>query len=334
MSENNVLTIKDLHVQFNVDEGIIHAVNGINAHVQEGQTLGIIGESGCGKSVTAHSILRLIQQPPGKITAGQILFAQKKGRNYEEVDLLSLNPKGKKIREIRGNHISMIFQEPMTSFGPLHTIGNQIGETMMIHENEISKEEARERTIRLLDDVGIPKAKERVDNYPHQFSGGMRQRAMIAMALSCSPQLLIADEPTTAVDVTIEAQILDLLRKLQTEREMSIILITHNLAVVSELADYIAVMYLGKRVEYASMEAIFENPLHPYTQGLWRSIPRLEGELKRLEPIRGVVPSPNEMPPGCYFEPRCTDSKEICRQVSPESIEVEDEHWVACHKYH
>jgi len=334
MTKNNLLEIKNLNVQFNVDEGTIYAVNGVDFNVKEGQTLGVIGESGCGKSVTAHSILQLVPQPPGEITAGEIWFNKKDGKDYEKLNILDLNPKGKEIRKIRGNHISMIFQEPMTSFGPLHTIGEQISEAIKIHDNKVSEEEARNRTIKLLDDVGIPKAEKRVDDYPHQFSGGMRQRAMIAMALSCSPQLLIADEPTTSVDVTIEAQILDLLRKLQEERGMSIVLITHNLAVVSELADFIAVMYLGERVEYASMKDIFENPLHPYTEGLWRSIPTLEGDLKRLKPIKGVVPSPDKMPLGCYFEPRCEYSMDRCKTSSPEPIEVKPGHWVSCYKYH
>jgi len=330
---DKILEVKNLRTYFDVDEGLVKAVDGVNLTIEKGKTLGIIGESGCGKSVTSHSILRLIPSPPGKLIEGsQILYYPEDG---DAINLAELDPKGDKMREIRGNEISMIFQEPMTSFGPQHTIGNQIMEAILIHNPDMSEEEARERTIGLLKQVGIPKAEKRVDSYPHEFSGGMRQRAMIAMALSCSPRLLIADEPTTALDVTIEAQILELLQELQREREMSIMIITHNLAVVSEIADKIAVMYLGRRVEFAKTERIVNNPLHPYTRGLWRSIPKLEGPLEKLEPIKGMVPNPINRPAGCAFAPRCEEKiAGVCDMGgAPPCIEVEPDHFVSCHKY-
>lgn len=332
--DNMLLEIRDLKVHFFLDEGVIRAVDGVSFNVRRGQTLGVIGESGCGKSVTAQSVLRILPTPPAKIINGNILFHRQTESGIETVDLTTLSPDGKKIRDIRGKDISMVFQEPMTSFGPLNTIGDQIMETIMIHE-KVSRQEARDRTIDLLRRVGIPKAEQRVDAYPHQFSGGMRQRAMIAMALSCSPQLLIADEPTTALDVTVEAQILELLRELQEATKMSIILITHNLAVVSEVAEEIIVMYLGRVVEHASTSDIFDSPMHPYTQGLWRSIPKLDGEISELIPIKGVVPSPHQIPKGCVFYPRCEEYMPgVCdRNEFPPSIEVSPGHWVSCFKY-
>ncbi len=328
-----LLEIKNLRTQFELDTGIIHAVNAVNLTLHKGDTLGVIGESGCGKSVTAHSILRLIPSPPGKIVSGEILFYP--DDDVPPVDLAKLEPKGEQMRNIRGNDIAMIFQEPMTSFGPMHTIGNQISEALLIHNDGMTKQDARQRTIELLRQVGIPNPEGRIDAYPHQFSGGMRQRAMIAMAISCSPKLLIADEPTTSLDVTIEAQILELLAELQERTGMSILLISHNLAVVSEITDFIAVMYLGNRIEYGTAEQITDNPLHPYTKGLWNSIPTIDGPLLPLHPIPGNVPSPRDLPQGCVFASRCSEFMPgLCdRPVSVPVIEVEPGHLVSCYLF-
>ena len=330
-TEDLILEIKNLKTHFILDTGTIRAVDGVDLTISRGKTLGVIGESGCGKSVTAHSILRLIPSPPGKIVDGEILLH----RDDEVIDIAKLKPTEEAMRNIRGDDIGMIFQEPMTSFGPLHTIGDQITETILIHQKTTDKSEARSQAIDLLRQVGIPNPEQRVDAYPHEFSGGMRQRAMIAMALCCSPMLLIADEPTTSLDVTIEAQILDLLTDLQAQTGMAIMLISHNLAVVSEMADDIAVMYLGKRVEFGSTDAIFDNPLHPYTQGLWRSIPSVDGPLEKLVPIPGVVPSPRDLPPGCVFASRCAEFMPgVCDQAQPVPIiEAEPDHFVACYLY-
>jgi peptide/nickel transport system ATP-binding protein len=326
-----ILEIKNLKTHFMLDTGIIRAVDGVNLTIGRGKTLGVIGESGCGKSVTAHSILRLIPSPPGKIVGGEILLH----RYGETIDLAKLDPRQDLMRSIRGEEIGMIFQEPMTSFGPLHTIGHQIMETILVHQKASGEKEAREMTIHLLQQVGIPNPAQRVDAYPHEFSGGMRQRAMIAMAISCSPMLLIADEPTTSLDVTVEAQIIELLGSLQQETGMAIMLISHNLALVSEMADEIAVMYLGRRVELGSTDAIFENPLHPYTQGLWQSIPKVDGRLQRLEPIPGVVPSPRDLPPGCVFASRCARFMPGICDAPHEvpTVEVEPGHFVNCYLY-
>ncbi len=329
-----LLEIKNLKTYFELDSGTVRAVDGVSFSISHGETLGVIGESGCGKSVTAHSILRLIPSPPGRIVDGEILFRRDKQKD-DALDLAKLHPKKEQIRHIRGNDISMIFQEPMTSFGPLHTIGNQIMEAIEMHQTELSKEQRRKRTVELLEMVGIPNAEQRVNAYPHEFSGGMRQRAMIAMALSCSPYLLIADEPTTSLDVTIEAQILELLQDLQDQQSMSIMLITHNLAVVSEMSDYISVMYLGKVAEFAETDRILDNPLHPYTKGLWRSIPQIEGEITPLVPIKGSVPGPHDIPTGCVFASRCEQFMEgICdRPQAVPNYEVEPGHFVACYLY-
>jgi peptide/nickel transport system ATP-binding protein len=326
-----VLEIKNLHTHFMLDTGTIRAVDGVTLTIGRGKTLGVIGESGCGKSVTAHSILRLTPSPPGKIVDGEILLHQ----DGKITDLAKLDLAGEPLRHIRGNDIGMIFQEPMTSFGPLHTIGHQIIETILVHQKAATEAEAREQAIELLRQVGIPNPEQRIDAYPHEFSGGMRQRAMIAMAISCSPMLLIADEPTTSLDVTVEAQIIELLSSLQEQTGMAIMLISHNLALVSEMADDIAVMYLGRRVELGSTKAIFEKPLHPYTQGLWQSIPRVDGRLEKLEPIAGTVPSPRDLPPGCVFATRCSKFMPgICdapKEVP--SIEAERGHFVSCYLY-
>lgn len=330
-AEDIILEIKDLKTHFTLDTGIIRAVDGVNLTISRGKTLGLIGESGCGKSVTAHSILKLIPSPPGEIVDGEILLH----RDGEVIDITKLKPTEEAMRNIRGDDIGMIFQEPMTSFGPLHTIGDQITETILVHQKATDKGEARDQAIELLRQVGIPNPAQRIDAYPHEFSGGMRQRAMIAMALCCSPMLLIADEPTTSLDVTIEAQILELLTDLQAETGMAIMLISHNLAVVSEMADDIAVMYLGKRVEFGTTDVIFDNPLHPYTQGLWRSIPSVDGPLEKLVPISGVVPSPRDLPPGCVFASRCSEFMlGVCDAPKPVPIiEAEPDHFVACYLY-
>ena len=320
--ENNfLLTIRNLHTYFFTDEGVAKAVDGVDLELKEGGTLGVVGESGCGKSVTALSVMRLIPDPPGKITQGEILFG---GTN-----LLDLSEAA--MRKIRGRSISMIFQEPMTSLNPVFQIGDQISEVLRLHEG-MSRKEAWDRSVEMLKMVGIPSPERRVQEYPHQLSGGMRQRAMIAMALACSPKLMIADEPTTALDVTIQAQILELINRLQKDKGMSVILITHNLGVIAETAQKVAVMYAGRIVEYAEVKPIFINPMHPYTQGLLKSIPRLDEDharKARLEAIPGLVPSLLELPPGCKFSNRCKYVFEKCVE-EPQLIEAEPGHMVRC----
>jgi len=320
--ENNfLLTIRNLHTYFYTDEGVAKAVDGVDLELKEGGTLGVVGESGCGKSVTALSVMRLIPDPPGKIAQGEIIF---EGRN-----LLSLSEA--EMRKIRGRSISMIFQEPMTSLNPVFQIGDQISEVLRLHEG-MSRREAWDRSIEMLKMVGIPSPERRVQEYPHQLSGGMRQRAMIAMALACSPKLMIADEPTTALDVTIQAQILELINRLQRDKGMSVILITHNLGVIAETAQKVAVMYAGRIVEYAEVKPIFGNPMHPYTQGLLKSIPRLDEDharKARLEAIPGLVPSLLELPKGCKFSNRCKYVFEKCGE-EPQLIEAEPRHLARC----
>lgn len=320
-----LLDIRNLKTYFHTDDGVVRAVNGVSLSIEPGKTLGVVGESGCGKSITAFSTMRLIPSPPGKIEDGQILF--RKDQNADAIDLTQLNPKGPQMRSIRGNDIAMIFQEPMTSLSPVHTIGNQIGETIMLHQN-VDKKEARERSIEALNKVRLPRPDRQVDAYPHELSGGMRQRAMIAMALSCNPSLLIADEPTTALDVTVQAQILDLMQQLQDEIGMAIMLITHDLGVVASMADHVAVMYLGKVVEYSDTRTVFKEPRHPYTKGLLNSLPKM-GNKKRLEPIVGSIPDPFEVPTGCTFAPRCPHAMDKCKE-EPELLEVESGHQVSC----
>ncbi len=314
-----LLEINDLHTRFHTGDGVVPAVDGVSFRLLEGETLGLVGESGCGKSVTALSILRLIPRPPGEISGGPLLFRGE--------DLLAKSEK--EMRKIRGNAISMIFQEPMTSLNPVFTCGFQIMEAIQLHQR-LDKARARERAIDMLRVVGIPSPEQRVDEYPHQLSGGMRQRVMIAMALSCNPALLIADEPTTALDVTIQAQILELIGRLRREFKMSVLIITHDLGVVAEVADHVAVMYAGKVVEYATVNEIFARPLHPYTQGLLTSIPRLGGELERLQVIPGVVPSPLDFPSGCRFHPRCPLADARCRTEEPPLVPHADGHLAAC----
>ena len=314
-----LLEVKDLRTHFYLDEGVAKAVDGVSFEVDKGETLGLVGESGCGKSVSALSIMRLIPDPPGRIVGGEILLGGK--------SVLTLSDE--KMRHIRGNEISMIFQEPMTSLNPVFTCGSQIEEAVILHQR-VSKKEARQKAVEMLRLVGIPAPEQRVDEYPHQLSGGMRQRVMIAMALSCHPSLLLADEPTTALDVTIQAQILELLARLQEELDMAVIMITHDLGVIAEVADRVAVMYAGKIVEYAPVKEIFGIPLHPYTQGLLKSIPKLTETKDRLAVISGVVPNPLEFPRGCKFHPRCTLAIDACRDPEPELRELDPAHWVRC----
>ncbi len=327
---DKVLTINNLKTHFFLDEGTVHAVDGVTMDIPRGKTVGIVGESGCGKSVTAFSALRLVSSP-GRIVEGEIVLH----RPDREIDLTNLDEEGEDIRAIRGHEIAMIFQEPMTSLSPVHTVGFQIVEAIRLHLN-LRGEEARSHAVNMLDRVGIPDAERRFEQYPHEMSGGMRQRVMIAMALSCRPALLIADEPTTALDVTIQAQILDLMRDLQNEFQMSIMLITHDLGVVAEMADEVAVMYMGRIVEHAATEEIFEDPKHPYTQALMQSIPGMSQARKtRLQTIMGSVPDPYTRLQGCPFHPRCEEAQDgVCNTGErPELLAVEDGHAVACVLY-
>jgi len=315
------LEVKNLRTYFFTDEGISKAVDGVDFQVFSGETLGIVGESGCGKSVTSLSIMRLISSPPGRIMEGEI--------NFNGVDLTKLETK--ELNKVRGKEIAMIFQEPMTSLNPLFTIGEQITENILKHEN-VGKKKAVERAIEMLKKVGIPLPEQRINEYPHQLSGGMRQRAMIAMALSCHPQLLIADEPTTALDVTIQAQILELINELKKKSDMSVIMITHNLGVIAEMANRVAVMYAGEVVEYAAVNDLFQNPLHPYTWGLMNAIPRLNREVEMLYTISGVVPSATDFPAGCRFHPRCQFADQRCQLEHPILGEIGKGHMIRCWK--
>lgn len=344
MPEKTILVeIKDLHTSFYLAEGVVRAVDGVNLIINRKQTMGIVGESGCGKSITGYSMLRLIP-PPGKIDSGEILFykPEREGRSTassEVVNITQLNPNGKEIRDIRGNHISMVFQEPMTAMSPVRTVGQQITEAIILHQ-KLSKQEAREKAIEMLGRVKMSRPEKVVDDYPFQLSGGMRQRAMIAMALSCKPSLLIADEPTTALDVTTEAQILKLMRELQEEFGMAIMYITHNMGVIAEMAEEVAVMYLGRVVEQTDINSIFFNPLHPYTRGLLASIPSLRDavakgrEVHHLNVIKGMVPDPYTRLKGCPFHPRCPSFIEnVCDQIEPKMVQVDANHTVRCHLY-
>ena len=315
-----LLAVTNLKTQFFTQDGVVKAVNGVSFQLMPGETLGIVGESGCGKSITAMSIMRLIPTPPGKIVDGEVLFQGK--------DVLKMNDS--QLRGVRGNDISMVFQDPMTSLNPVLTVNRQIGESLELHKG-MSKSESRARAVELLKMVGIPNAEQRVDQYPHQFSGGMRQRVMIAMALSCDPMLLIADEPTTALDVTIQAQILDLMKKLQQERGTAVILITHDLGVVAGMSDRVQVMYAGTIAETADTYELFGNPRHPYTLGLMKSIPRLDSVGSKLDPIRGLPPDLVDLPDMCPFSPRCDFSEEVCERKAPVLREVGTGHKVTCH---
>ncbi|MEC1071781.1 ABC transporter ATP-binding protein [Priestia megaterium] len=314
-----MIQIKNLHVQFSTYGGRVQAVRGVSFDLHKGETLAIVGESGCGKSVTSQSIMRLIPTPPGRITSGSILF---KGQ-----DLTKLSEK--KMRDIRGADISMIFQDPMTALNPTLRVGEQIAENIMQHEN-ISKEKAKEKAFEMLELVGIPNPKERLKQYPHEFSGGMRQRIVIAMALVCNPEVLIADEPTTALDVTIQAQILELFKDIQQKTDVSIILITHDLGVVAQVADRVAVMYAGKIVEIGTRRDIFYTPQHPYTKGLLRSVPRLDLYESELVPIAGSPPDLFAPPSGCSFAPRCPYVMEVCDRMYPASTKLKESHQVHC----
>ena len=337
-SDNLLLEVKNLKTHFFLDEGTVKAVDGVDFSIERGKTLCVVGESGCGKSVTARSILQIVEAP-GKVIQGEMLFHRFNqdsgmGEQSEVIDLAKMNPRGEAIRKIRGKEIAMIFQEPMTSLSPVHTIGHQIGQAILLHTTA-TKAEARQQTIEVLRLVGIPRPETRVDTYPFQLSGGMRQRAMIAMALSCHPSLLIADEPTTALDVTTQAQIIDLMIQLQKERGMAIQFITHDMGVVAEVADDVVVMYLGLVVERAPVDTIFHNPKHPYTQALLRSIPQIGPRARqRLEVIKGMVPDPYNRPKGCPFHPRCVKRiPGLCDQILPEKVEIAPGHAVRCVLY-
>lgn len=317
--ESKILTITDLKTHFYTSRGIIPAVDGISLSMRSSSVLGLVGESGCGKSISALSILRLIPSPPGKIVNGHIEF---NGR-----DLLKMTRK--ELHSIRGNEISMIFQEPMTSLNPVYTVGRQVMEILELHQ-KMDKKTAREKAIDMFEQVGIPEAAKRISCYPHQLSGGLRQRVMIAMALSCRPKLLIADEPTTALDVTVQAQILQLMRKLQQEMQSAILLITHDLGVVAEMCDEVAVMYAGKIMEQTDVETLFAKPLHPYTLGLLNSIPKLYQDADYLYSIKGMVPNLLALPAGCKFYPRCDFASDLCKTKEPDLIESAPGHFVRC----
>jgi oligopeptide/dipeptide ABC transporter ATP-binding protein len=329
--QQNLVQVEDLKTYFRTMDGTVRAVDGVTLDIHPGESLGLVGESGCGKSVTAFSIMRLLPRKTSRIVEGKILF--NRGDGSQSVDLATVDPNGELIRSIRGNEIAMIFQEPLTSLSPVHTVGSQISEAVELHQSA-TPEQAKDRAITMLEAVGIAGARQRYSEFPHQFSGGMRQRAMIAMALSCHPKLLIADEPTTALDVTIQAQILELMKSLQAEMGMSILMITHNLGVIAEMCQRVAVMYMGKVVETSDVRTIFRRPLHPYTVGLIRSIPHLGSKVKdRLTPIPGSVPDPYSIPKGCAFFPRCPAPKrDSCREEVP-LMEVDPGHFVRCTLY-
>ncbi len=316
-----LLSIEDLAISFETDEGVVDVIDGVSIDLEEGETLGLVGESGCGKSVTALAVMGLLPKPAGRITGGAIRF--------QDQDLTQLS--SEELSRVRGDQVAMIFQEPMTALNPVHRVGKQLDESYRLHHPEASNAEIRQESLRLMDHVGIPAAERRLDEYPHQLSGGMRQRVMIAMALSSRPRILIADEPTTALDVTIQAQILELLRDLQSEYGMSIIFITHDLGVIAELASRVVVMYAGRIAEEASVEALFTTPLHPYTKGLLASIPRLESESKSVLPtIHGVVPSIDELPVGCRFSNRCEFVQDQCTHAKPELEQASEDRRIAC----
>ena len=312
-----LLEIKDLEVKYFTSDGVVNAVNGIDLSIDRGETLGLVGETGAGKTTTALSILRLLPDPPGKVTGGSILFDGEDLQTKSE----------KEMRAVRGGQISMIFQDPMTALNPVIRVGDQIAEVIRLHE-KLSRTEAEEKALKMLELVGIPP--ERGSDYPHEFSGGMKQRVMIAIALACDPELLIADEPTTALDVTIQAQVLELMKNLRQQRGTAMILITHDLGVVAETCDQVAVMYAGEIVEKGTLEHIFEQAAHPYTIGLFQSIPSLEEDVDMLKPIPGLMPDPTRLPEGCKFHPRCARATPRCAQTCPGPVEVSPGHWVRC----
>jgi peptide/nickel transport system ATP-binding protein len=332
LAEDTIIDVKNLKIHYPTDEGVVRAVDGVDFTLNKGETLGIVGESGCGKSTVGRAILNIIDKP-GIVEDGEILWRLPDGR---EIDITKLDANSRLMRAIRGAGIALIFQEPMTSFSPLHTVGNQIGEAIRLH-TDLSEEGVQDRSVALLNMVGIPNPEQRLKEYAFQLSGGLRQRAMIAMALSAEPQLLIADEPTTALDVTTQAQILDLLRQLQRDTGMAVVLITHNLGVIAEMADRVVVMYLGKAVESGPVEDIFYNPQHPYTQGLLRSIPSIyTRSVERLPSIRGTIPHPFNRPSGCTFRPRCPNFMEgVCDRNVPLFQPVEGTNqMVSCFLHH
>lgn len=315
-----VLEIVGLKVQYVTEDGIVEAVNGIDISVEKGKTLGLVGETGAGKTTTAMSILRLIPDPPGLIVAGDIIL--------DDIDIMKISEA--KMEEIRGKIVSMIFQDPMTALNPVFTVGDQIAEAISIHQH-VSQEEAKKKAKEMLEMVGIPG--NRAKEYPHQFSGGMKQRVIIAIALSCSPKLLIADEPTTALDVTIQAQVLELMKELKEKLKMSMLMITHDLGVVAEVCDEVAIMYAGRIIEQGTLEDVFNNTKHPYTEGLFNSIPNIDNRKAELKPIRGLVPNPYNLPKGCTFYDRCDYALDICKIQKPNKINISDTHFVECHLY-
>ncbi len=330
MTKDVIISVKDLKTYFYTNGRCNKALNGVSMEIKRGKTLCIVGESGCGKSVTASSIMRLLPKL-SRIEEGTITYHSSDTRG--DIEIQNLEKNGKEMRSLRGKDIAMIFQDPMTALNPVYTVGWQISEMIRNHEN-ISKKEARDRTLKLLQDMGIPFPEKRIDEFPHQFSGGMRQRAMIAMAMSCNPCVLIADEPTTALDVTIQAQIFELMEDLKVKYNTAILLITHDMGVVAELADDVAVMYMGNIIESGAAKDILENPSHPYTKALLKSIPILgKGASQDIQPIRGATPDPLNRPKGCQFEPRCDYSKEVCKNKMPKENQVSDAHVVRCHLY-
>ena len=318
MNGKELLRIEDLEIRYETDDGVAYALNGVSLHVKEGETLGLVGETGAGKTTLAKGILRLIQTPPGRIVNGKVYFDGK--------DILAMSDHD--LHEVRGNAISMVFQDPMTSLNPVMTVGEQIEEVIAVHNSNLSKEEIRERAIAMLKRVGI--SADRIDEYPHQFSGGMKQRVIIAIALACNPKLLLADEPTTALDVTIQAQVLDMIRKLKTEMNTAMILISHDLGVVAQTCDRVAIIYAGRIVETGNLRDIYKNPKHPYTIGLLDSIPSLTKDAKRLKPIKGLMPDPTDLPPGCPFAPRCNYATAACSEAVPELADRGNGHLVRC----
>ncbi|MEC0228311.1 ABC transporter ATP-binding protein [Paenibacillus alba] len=331
-TEQPLLSVQNLRIRIQMDNGEMNAVDGVDFEIHKGKTLGLVGESGCGKSLTSRAIISI--NPKECETTGSIVYHSQSEESLQNLNLLSLNPTSKQIRSIRGRKIAMIFQEPMTAFSPMNTIGNQIMEAIQIHRTK-NKKEAKKIALEMLAKVGISDQEKRFDQYPHEFSGGMRQRAMISMALSCNPELLIADEPTTALDVTIQAQVLELMRGLQAEFGMAILLVTHDLGIIAQMCDEVAVMYLGKIVEQAPVKEIFYNPKHPYTKGLLKSMPRLGGgKSKRLDSIEGSVPMPINMPPMCGFYDRCKDRIEgVCNTKAVPNTRISDHHMVKCFLY-
>lgn len=317
MKDNNLLEIKDLTIHYITNDGTVRAVENMNLEIGKGETLGLVGETGAGKTTTALGIMQLVPDPPGKIVGGEIIFEGENliGKSHPE------------LRRIRGNKISMIFQDPMTSLNPVMTVGDQIAEVIKLHQ-KLSVKDALEKAKEMLTRVGIPA--ERSKEYPHQFSGGMRQRVVIAIALACNPTLLIADEPTTALDVTIQAQVLDLMKKLKDEYKTSMIMITHDLGIVAEVCDKVAIMYAGNVIEYTDKNRLFKDPKHPYTIGLFNSIPDIEEDEDRLKPIKGLMPDPTDLPSGCPFHPRCDKATAICAEKAPQNTEIEPGHFVKC----